>query len=132
VSKISGGAKDSEAHIANMCDESDKASADFGRNPKEGVGALRPTSAGASFAPGLCRTACEYSRYALRRASRPEAKSCQRRMGFIMLCTLRQLGKAFRQLFHRGWKFHATDSQQNHCIDLHADGQFYAARATRF
>jgi hypothetical protein len=34
VSKIGDGAKDSEAHIANMCDESDKASADFGHNPE--------------------------------------------------------------------------------------------------
>jgi hypothetical protein len=34
VSKIGGGAKDSEAHIANMCDESDKANADFGHNPE--------------------------------------------------------------------------------------------------
>ena len=32
--KIGGGAKDSEAHIANMRDESDKASADFGHNPE--------------------------------------------------------------------------------------------------
>ncbi|MNC91898.1 hypothetical protein D3C83_82350 [compost metagenome] len=34
MSKIGGGAKDSEAHIANMSDESDKASADFGHNPE--------------------------------------------------------------------------------------------------
>ena len=33
MSKIGVGAKDSEAHIANMRDESDKASADFGHNP---------------------------------------------------------------------------------------------------
>jgi len=34
VSKIGGGAKESEAHIENMSDESDKASADFGHNPQ--------------------------------------------------------------------------------------------------
>ena len=34
MSKIGGGAKDSEAHIANMGDESDKANADFGHNPE--------------------------------------------------------------------------------------------------
>ena len=34
MSKIGGGAKDSEALIANMCDESDKANADFGHNPE--------------------------------------------------------------------------------------------------
>jgi hypothetical protein len=34
VTKIGGGAKEEEAHIANMSDESDKASADFGHNPE--------------------------------------------------------------------------------------------------
>jgi hypothetical protein len=34
VPKIGGGAKREETHIANMRDESDKASADFGHNPK--------------------------------------------------------------------------------------------------
>jgi len=34
VTKIGGGAEDEEAHIANMGDESDKASADFGHNPE--------------------------------------------------------------------------------------------------
>ena len=34
MSKIGGGAKDEETHIANMIDESDKASADFGHNPE--------------------------------------------------------------------------------------------------
>ncbi len=34
MSKIGGGAKDEESHIANMSDESDKASADFGHNPE--------------------------------------------------------------------------------------------------
>ena len=58
--------------------------------PRSGTPPILGTTrrAGASFAPGLCRTACEYSRYSLRRASRPEAKSCQRRRGFIMLGTL--------------------------------------------
>ena len=34
MAKIGGGAKDKESHIANMSDESDKASADFGHNPE--------------------------------------------------------------------------------------------------
>ncbi len=34
MAKIGGGAKDEETHIANMSDESDKASADFGHNPE--------------------------------------------------------------------------------------------------
>ena len=34
MTKIGGGAKDEEAHIANMGDESDKASADFGHDPE--------------------------------------------------------------------------------------------------
>jgi hypothetical protein len=34
VTKIGGGAKDEESHIANMRNESDKANADFGHNPK--------------------------------------------------------------------------------------------------
>jgi hypothetical protein len=34
VTKIGGGAKDEAAHIANMRNESDKASADFGHNPE--------------------------------------------------------------------------------------------------
>ena len=34
MTKIDGGAKDEESHIANMSDESDKASADFGHNPQ--------------------------------------------------------------------------------------------------
>ena len=34
MAKIGSGAKDSEAHIANMSNESDKASADFGHNPE--------------------------------------------------------------------------------------------------
>jgi hypothetical protein len=34
VSKIGAGAKDEAGHIANMDNESDKASADFGRNPE--------------------------------------------------------------------------------------------------
>ncbi len=34
MSKIGGGAKDEESHIANMSDESDKASVDFGHNPE--------------------------------------------------------------------------------------------------
>jgi hypothetical protein len=34
VTKIGGGAKGEESHIANMNDEFDKASADFGHNPE--------------------------------------------------------------------------------------------------
>ena len=34
MSKIGDDAKDSEAHIANMRNESDKGSADFGHNPE--------------------------------------------------------------------------------------------------
>ena len=34
MSKIGGGAKDEETHIANMIDESDKASINFGHNPE--------------------------------------------------------------------------------------------------
>jgi hypothetical protein len=34
VSKIGDGAKDEASHIANMRNESDKASADFGHNPQ--------------------------------------------------------------------------------------------------
>jgi len=71
VSKIGGGAKDSEAHIANMSDESDKASADFGHNPQG------------------------WREYCPRALSRPEAKSCQRRMGFILKCALNVLSVNF-------------------------------------
>ncbi len=64
MSKIGGGAKDEESHIANMSDESDKASADFGHNPKG------------------------WREFCIRALSRPEAKSCQRNMGFMVLGTL--------------------------------------------
>lgn len=34
MTKIGGGAKDEASHIANMRNESDKATADFGHNPE--------------------------------------------------------------------------------------------------
>jgi hypothetical protein len=44
--------------------------------------------AGTNFGPWHCRSPCQYSRYWLRVASRPEPKSCQRITRFIMLGTL--------------------------------------------
>ena len=46
MSRIDGGAKDEEAHTASMGDESDKASADFGRNP-DGVRSVVRAGGGA-------------------------------------------------------------------------------------
>jgi hypothetical protein len=74
--KIGDDAKDGAGHIVNMAKPADKVSADFGRNPGAGIGLSNGISgAGTNFGPWHCRSPCQYSRYWLRLASRPEPKS---------------------------------------------------------